>query len=64
MGGDWERRRAVIGLLDIAREALVTADAMVDDDGATSTLKDAIYAARIAAQKAVDVVPPMQEWGK
>lgn len=63
--GDWERRRAVSGLLDIARDALTTADAMLDDnEGATSALKDAIYEVRIANQRAIDAIPPMREWGK
>lgn len=61
--GAWEKRRAVLGFLEIARDAMSSADCMLDDEvQATKALKDAIYAARLDILKTLDAVPPVPVW--
>ncbi len=48
----WERKRAVISLLDIARDALVSA--MAISPGNESGLQDALFEARKSVLRAAD----------
>lgn len=51
----WNKRRALIGLLEIARDALQTARA-ISEDG-PNPLVDEIYTAQVATKSALEVVP-------
>jgi hypothetical protein len=58
---EWERRRAVLAFLELARDSLQAADAMLDvDESPLAGLKEQIYVARLASVKALDELPPLQ----